>query len=58
MREAEIHKLRHELTKVNKTLLQARAYATQPSVLELIDRAVIEICSIGDGLSSNKKERL
>lgn len=45
-----VHKLRNELTKVNKQLLLAREYSTQPTVINYIDSAISHICSIGDKL--------
>lgn len=45
-----VHDIRHELTKLNKHILQIREISTQTGVIEGLDRLISEVCSIGDKL--------
>jgi len=52
----KVHKLRNELTKVNRQLLLAREYSTQATVINYIDAAISHICSIGDKLEDKEEK--
>ena len=57
MTKQEIHDLRNELTKINRHILLARTYCTQPTVLEILDRTISDICTIGDQFGLKEKPK-
>ena len=55
--EMSVHAMRHRLNKLNKSVLLIREVSTQATVINMLDALIIDICSLGDNLDKDTKEK-